>query len=74
LPSGVPLSSIPLAVNPDGSPPNFTDPISLAPTVMAVGVTFASIATIFVMVKLVANIASKRGLWIDDGEYNSAQG
>jgi hypothetical protein len=48
----VPLSAIPLGVNPDGSPPNFIDPPSLATAVEGVGVTFAVFATICVALKL----------------------
>lgn len=67
LPPGVPLSQIPLAVNPDGSPPNFVNPESLAPQVATVGIVFGILATIFVGIKVFHYATSPRGLGIDDG-------
>ncbi|KAI9792568.1 MAG: hypothetical protein M1816_002088 [Peltula sp. TS41687] len=66
LPPGVPLSSIPMAVNPDGSPPNFIDPPSLSAGVTAVGILFAALATITVALRSATNLRTARGFRLDD--------
>jgi hypothetical protein len=59
-------STVPLAVNPSGAPPNFVDPPSLAGTVFAVGLTLSLVSTFFVSLRLYTNWINARRLVLAD--------
>lgn len=66
IPPDVPLSSIPLGVNPDGSGPNFVNPPTLAPVVTGIGVTIATVSTLFVAARLTSKFYTTRVFSLDD--------
>ncbi|GAB1318481.1 Rhodopsin domain-containing protein [Madurella fahalii] len=66
LPPGVDLSTIPLAPNPNGDPPNFAGGPSLEPATLATGVAFTSISALFVMLRLYTVIQKSRRVYWDD--------
>ncbi|KAL9618243.1 MAG: hypothetical protein Q9160_007013 [Pyrenula sp. 1 TL-2023] len=66
LPPGVDPSKIPLAPNPDGSPPNFVDPPSLKGVVLEVGITFTVITGIVLILRLFTNFKLQRKLGLGD--------
>jgi hypothetical protein len=59
-------SKIPLALNPNGDPPNFIDPPTLAPAVLGAGVTLIIISGIVVLLRLIANFKNTRKFGLDD--------
>ncbi|TVY40097.1 hypothetical protein LSUB1_G003673 [Lachnellula subtilissima] len=69
LPPGTDLSTIALAPNPSGAPPNFVDPPSLANAVTGVGITLIIISGIFVILRVIANTKHPRRLGVDDCMY-----
>jgi hypothetical protein len=60
------LSTIPLATNPSGAPPNFTNPPSMAGTVFAVGLALSLISTVFVSLRLYTNWTNAKRLVLAD--------
>jgi hypothetical protein len=62
------LSTIPLAVNPDGSPPNFSDGLSLAPVNLSIGAIITAMSAIAVTVRLYASCNFFGRLSLDDCE------
>ncbi|KAL8696317.1 MAG: hypothetical protein Q9201_007722 [Fulgogasparrea decipioides] len=66
IPPGANLSSIPLALNPNGGPPNFFDSPSLLPAVTGVGLTMIMTSGIFVIVRLFTNIKHTSKMGLDD--------
>lgn len=66
IPPGTDLSTIPLAPNPNGSPPNFVDPPSLANTILGVAIPLMVISTILVGIRLATNFKNTRKLGLDD--------
>jgi len=72
LPPGVDPSQIPLAVNPNGDPPNFINPPSLAPAMLEVGVTLIIISRILVILRLVTNLKNTGKLGLNDCMCNTA--
>ncbi|MCJ1325777.1 hypothetical protein MMC10_002440, partial [Thelotrema lepadinum] len=52
---GIDWSSIPVGPNPDGSPPNFIDPPSLAPAVFVVGLVLTIVSVTVVSLRLFTN-------------------
>jgi len=68
-PPNVDPSKIPLALNPNGDPPNFIDPPTLAPAVLGVGVTLIIISGIFLILRLIANFKNTRKLGLDDCSF-----
>lgn len=69
LPSYTDLSKIPIAFNPNGDPPNFTDPPSLAHIVSAVGITLIVISSLVVVVRLATNFQHTGKLELDDCKW-----
>lgn len=63
------LSTIPLAVNPSGAPPNFVNPDSLANTVFGVGLALSLLSTHFVSLRLYTNWTNARRLALSDCMY-----
>jgi hypothetical protein len=68
LPPGFDLCTIPLAPNPNGSPPNFVDPPDRRLIPLGVGITFATISAVFVTLRLLTNFKVTRKLAADDCE------
>ncbi|KAI1331514.1 hypothetical protein F5Y16DRAFT_395394 [Xylariaceae sp. FL0255] len=66
LPPGANLSSIPLAVNPDGDPPDFGGGPSLQPAVLGTGAAFVTVSFIAVLIRLYAVFKSTRKLYPED--------
>ena len=65
---GSDLSKIPLAQNPNGSPPNFVNPPSQSGTDLAVGLPFAVFSACFVLLRLITNFRHTGKLGLDDCE------
>ncbi|KAL8736079.1 MAG: hypothetical protein Q9181_002577 [Wetmoreana brouardii] len=65
-PPGADLSSIALALNPNGDPPNFADSPSLLPAVTGVGVTMIITSGILVILRLFTNIKHTGKMALDD--------
>ena len=57
---------IPAGQPPPGIGPNFIDPQTLTPTIVAISVIMMTWAILFVIVRLYANAHAQRGLRIDD--------
>lgn len=70
LPPGADLSTIPLALNPKVQS-NFTDPESLAPTIVGLSVVLITITLIWLSARVYANLHSTRRLGWDDCKYFS---
>lgn len=68
---GSDLSQIPLASNPNGTPPNFINPPSLITAVRSVGITLNVISLILVLLRVVIYHRVKRPFGMDDGLYLS---
>ncbi|KAI9644958.1 hypothetical protein NHQ30_006993 [Ciborinia camelliae] len=66
LPAGVDLSTIPLAINPNGNPPNFINPPSLDSAVLGVGVTLIIISLSLLCIRLFTNLKTTGSLGLDD--------
>lgn len=66
LPPNIDLSKIPLELNPNGDPPNFVDPPSLAHVISAVGITLIVISSLCVVVRLATNFRYTGKLGLDD--------
>ncbi|KAJ4368975.1 hypothetical protein N0V83_006057 [Neocucurbitaria cava] len=60
------LSKIPLAPNPNGSPPNFIDPPSLEPAFLGVGISLITLSAILLSIRILANYKHAGKLWVDD--------
>ncbi|KAI1758506.1 hypothetical protein GGR53DRAFT_516931 [Hypoxylon sp. FL1150] len=60
------LSLTPLAPNPNGDAPNFEGGATLEPTILATGIAFIAISSIFVFVRLGTNLRNMRRLHSDD--------
>lgn len=60
------LSTIPLAPNPNGDPPDFTGGPSLFPTVVVTGLTFIVLSFPFVVVRIHTGIKKSGRLFADD--------
>ncbi|MCJ1310158.1 hypothetical protein MMC25_003819 [Agyrium rufum] len=60
------LSTIPLAPNPNGDPPNFSNPPSQASTILDVGIPFAVLCVVVVAFRLTINFRIVRKLYLDD--------
>ena len=58
---------------PPGITPNFVDPQTLAPTILAVSVVMMIWVLLFVIIRLYANFHAPRGLGIDDCKTCSIQ-
>lgn len=68
LPPGTDLSKVPLAANPSGAPPNFTNPPSLGDAVEGVGISLIAISGVFILFRLYTNSKPPRSLGVDDGK------
>jgi hypothetical protein len=66
IPPGADLSKIPLAKNPDGSPPNFMDPPSLVAEAYSVILILMITSFTIMALRLYSNILSHRKLLVDD--------
>ena len=66
LPPGVDLSTIPIAPNPNGDPPNFIDPPNQEALVLAAGVPLVATACVFVTVRVFSNLRIAGKLPSDD--------
>ncbi|KAJ3579134.1 hypothetical protein NPX13_g1439 [Xylaria arbuscula] len=66
LTSSVDLSMIPLAPNPNGDPPNFINPPSLAPTFLGVGISFITLSVISVSIRIFTYLKAVGKLHLDD--------
>lgn len=69
LPPNIDPSRIPIALNPNGDPPNFVDPPSLAHFISAVGMTLIVISALFVIVRLATNLKHTGKLGLDDCKW-----
>lgn len=65
------LSKIPLALNPNGSPPNFIDPPSLEPAFLGVGISLITLSAILLSIRILANYKHAGKLWVDDCKYKT---
>jgi hypothetical protein len=70
IPPGTDLSTIPLAPNPNGSPPNFINPPNLIGTVQGVGITLAIIAGILLCLRLRIYTQMNKRLLLDDCKHH----
>ena len=61
--------AMPLVPNPDGSPPNYIDPPSLAPAMTGVGVSLTVVTAFLVIIRIFTNTKSVRGIGVDDSRY-----
>ncbi|CAG8981794.1 hypothetical protein HYALB_00004737 [Hymenoscyphus albidus] len=66
IPSSTDLSKIPLALNPNGDPPNFNNPPSLEPAVLGVGISLMVISFSFLALRLFTNLKLVGKLGLDD--------
>ncbi|KAM7208247.1 hypothetical protein V8F20_001527 [Naviculisporaceae sp. PSN 640] len=66
LPPNVDLSTIPLAPNPNGDPPNFAAGESLYPTVIATGSIFITFSLILVALRVHTGLKKSGRLFADD--------
>lgn len=71
LPPGIDPANTPIAPNPNGDPPNFIDPPSLGPAVLAVGLTLIISSSVFVTLRLITNFKTVGRLGLDDCPYIS---
>lgn len=71
LPPGIDLSKTPLAKNPNGDPPNFVDPPSLATALTAAGIVLIAISSILIFIRLITNLKVVRTLFIEDCTYKT---
>ena len=65
---GADPNTTPLVPNPDGSPPNFSNPQTLTATRVGLGTALAVQATILVAIRITTNARLPRGLRADDGK------
>ena len=65
------FTEIPVDPPPSGLSPNFLDPQTLAPTIVAVSVVMMTWTLLFVIIRLYANFHAPRGLGIDDCKISS---
>jgi hypothetical protein len=65
VPPGADLCALPLAISPDGQPPNFANPTSLTTTTIVIGVLMMVWALAFVAARVVVNI--RKLSWSDCG-------
>jgi hypothetical protein len=70
LPLGIDLHKVPLALNPNGNPPNFVDPSSLDTVVLAVGITLITLSGCLLILRLFANFKHTGKFGLDDGEQS----
>ena len=68
IPPGADLSKIPSGVNPNGDPPNFTNPPNQENLVLAVGLPLVIISVVCVALRVTANLSIARKLLVDDCE------
>lgn len=66
LPPKVDPSKTSFAANPNGDPPNFLDPPSLAPDIFTVGLSLIIISGLIVILRLVTNAKIVRKWGLDD--------
>lgn len=66
LPPNVDPSKTPFARNPNGDPPNFLDPPTLAPAIFIVGLTLTIISGSLVILRLVTNFKTVGKWGLDD--------
>lgn len=59
-------SKIPIALNPNGDPPNFVDPPCLAHTISAVGIPLIISSSLCVLIRLATNSKHTGKLGLDD--------
>lgn len=69
IPLGTDLSSIPLAPNPNGNPPNFVNPPSQADALLGVGLLFIILSTLIVSLRLLTSYSTARRWGLDDCEW-----
>ena len=68
---GMDTCAIAMSVNPSGAPPNFVDPPTLAYITYGVVATSASLALIFLGLRLLPFFNGRVGLKVDDGELHA---
>lgn len=66
LSPNVDTSKIPFARNPNGDPPNFLDPPSLAPAIFIVGLTLTIISGPLIILRLATNLKTVGKWGLDD--------
>ena len=66
IPPGTDLSTIPLGQNPNGQPPNFTNPPNQEWLVLCVGLPLIITSCMFVALRVATNYKVARRLLIDD--------
>jgi uncharacterized protein YPO0396 len=69
LPPGLDLSHIPLAANPNGSPPNFDHGPSLRPLVIGLDVMMIVVSALFVGIRTWVNCRQLSKIMLDDGRF-----
>lgn len=63
---GLDFSKIPITIPPPGVTPNFVNPQTIAPAIVAIGVVMAILTVSFVLLRLYSNHHAKRKFGIDD--------
>lgn len=66
LPPGTDLSTIPLAPNPSGAPPNFVDPPSLTPAFLGIGIAFIIVCSILIVLRVFTYLKTLGKVHLDD--------
>ena len=66
LPPGADPNIIPLAPNPDGSPPDFVSIPTLAPASAGISITMAVVTTLLVAIRISTYTRMERGIKLDD--------
>ncbi|KAI1653885.1 hypothetical protein F4813DRAFT_242352 [Daldinia decipiens] len=66
IPPGTDLTKVPLLPNPDGSPPNFDNPVSLKATTFSVTIILVATSSVLVLLRVKAHSKIYKGLALDD--------
>jgi hypothetical protein len=69
FPPDTDLMSLPMAINPNGDPPNFINPPSLKNTMLGLGVALIAISGPMLILRLIANWRHSKRLYMDDSKY-----
>ncbi|KAI1475140.1 hypothetical protein F4774DRAFT_398150 [Daldinia eschscholtzii] len=66
VPPGTDLTKVPLLPNPDGSPPNFDNPVSLTLATYSVTIILVVISSVLVLLRVHAHMKAYKKLGLDD--------
>lgn len=71
IPPGIDLSTVPLATNPNGAPPNFVNAPSLYPAMLGTGISLMVLSGMAVILRVITNLRVSKRLEMDDSELRS---